>query len=390
MKNKKYGAGVIGCGSISWLCHFPSIKEAGMELVSVCDINEDFAKKAAEKWGAREWHTDYRKMLKNKELDLVIIASPNNVHCEQTVAAANAGCHVYVEKPMAVTNSQAWKMVEVCKKNNVKLSVGTNQRFWLQHEYAKKIIEDGVIGEVKFGRSCLHETWHLYQDNVAYSDWRLKADKAGSATLFDQGSHRIDLLRWLMGSDPKRVVGVAKRVATPEDICPLDDLSVLMMELKNGAMGIVTSDKFSPVVSNITEIFGTEGMMFCSSEAINPFQTVPLAVYTAKDYNWENYPEILKDYRYPDNFWVSDLLDKTLKKKWISIVPPRKWSFTRMMKQFLRSILEEKEPSVTGEDGAIAMEVICGVFKSMETNSWVDLPLEEEVVPPFYKPYYKK
>ena len=390
MTSKKISAGVIGCGSISELCHFQSIKDAGMELVSVCDINEEFAKRSAKKWGAKRWYTDYRKMFENKDLDVVIIASPNNAHCEQTILAANSGCHVYVEKPMAITNKQAWDMVAACKKNKVKLSVGTNQRFWLQHEYAKKLIEDGVIGEVKFGRSCLHETWHLYQDNVAYSNWRLNPEEAGSATLFDQGSHRIDLIRWLIGSDPIRVFGIAKRVATPEKISPLDDLAVLTMEFKNGAIGIVTSDKFSPVVSNITEVYGTEGMMFCSSEAINPFQTTPLAVYTAKDYSWENYPEIMKDYRYPDNFWVSDLMDKTLKKKWISIVPPRKWSFGRMMKKFLESIIEDKEPPVSGEDGAIVMDVICGVFKSMESNSWADLPLKEEVIPPFYKPYYKK
>ena len=265
-KSGKIGMGVIGCGSISWLCHFPSIKAIPeLELVAVCDSNEEYARKAAEKWGAKKWYTDYRKMVENKDLNAVVIASANSVHCEQTIAAARAGLHVYVEKPMAVTNKEAWEMVRVCRENNVKLTVGTNQRFWLQHEWAKKLIDDGVIGEVKFGRSSLHETWHLYQDNVAYSDWRLKPKQAGSATLFDQGSHRVDLLRWLVGSEAKRVVGVAKRVATPEDVCSLDDLSWVAIEFENGAYGFVTTDKFSPVVSNITEIYATEGMLFALS-----------------------------------------------------------------------------------------------------------------------------
>ncbi|RLE12980.1 gfo/Idh/MocA family oxidoreductase [Candidatus Aerophobetes bacterium] len=390
-KSGKIGMGVIGCGSISWLCHFPSIKAIPeLELVAVCDSNEEYARKAAEKWGAKKWYTDYRKMVENKDLNAVVIASANSVHCEQTIAAARAGLHVYVEKPMAVTNKEAWEMVRVCRENNVKLTVGTNQRFWLQHEWAKKLIDDGVIGEVKFGRSSLHETWHLYQDNVAYSDWRLKPKQAGSATLFDQGSHRVDLLRWLVGSEAKRVVGVAKRVATPEDVCSLDDLSWVAIEFENGAYGFVTTDKFSPVVSNITEIYATEGMLFTSSEATNPFQSVPLAVYTAKDYTWENYPEILKKYRYPEEFWVTDLITRPLEKKWISITPPREWSFTRMMKHFLTCFVEDKEPLVTGEDGAKVMEILCAVFKSMETNSWVDLPLKEEVVPPHYRPYYEK
>ncbi|MCD6232638.1 gfo/Idh/MocA family oxidoreductase, partial [Candidatus Aerophobetes bacterium] len=93
---------------------------------------------------------------------------------------------------------------------------------------------------------------------------------------------------------------------------------------------------------------------------------------------------------YPEEFWVTDLITKPLEKKWISITPPREWSFTRMMKHFLTCFVEDKEPLVTGEDGAKVMEILCAVFKSMETNSWVDLPLKEEVVPPHYRPYYEK
>jgi predicted dehydrogenase len=386
MINDKVGIGVIGCGSIAWLAHFPSIKSIPeLDLVAVCDINEEYAKNAAKEWGAHAWYLDYRDMLKNKDLGAVIIASPNSLHYEHAIAAAEAGLHVYIEKPMSATNKQAWEIVETCKRNNVKLTIGCNQRFWLQHEWAKKLITDGVIGDVKFGRSSLHETWHLYQDNVAYSDYRMKPQGAVSATLFDQGSHRVDLLTFLMGSKPKRVVGIAKRVATPENISPLDDLSLLTIEYENGAYGIVTTDKFVPVVSNLTEIYGTEGIIFASSEATNPFQSVPLAIYTSKDYDWENLPEIIKKYRYPEEFWVTDLISKPLEKRWISITPPREWSFTRMMKHFLNCFVSDEEPLVTGEDGALTMEVLCGVFKSMETNSWVDLPMSEEVIPPYFR-----
>ena len=323
-------------------------------------------------------------MVKNKNLNAVIIASPNSVHYEQAIAAIDEGLNVYIEKPMSTTNKQAWDIVNAAKKNGLKLTIGCNQRFWLQHEWAEKLIDQGVIGEVKFGRSSLHETWHLYQDNVAMSDYRLKPGKAVSATLFDQGSHRVDLITWLMGDKPKRVVGVAKNVADPKLEGPLDDLSFLTMEFNNGSFAMVTTDKFSPVVSNITEVYGTEGMIFASSEATNPFQSVPLAVYTAKDYDWDSLPEIIKKYRYPEEFWVTDLIKKPLEKKWISITPPREWSFTRMMKNFLYSLVEDKEPLVSGQDGAMTMEVLCGVFKSMETNGWVDLPMKEEVVPPHY------
>jgi UDP-N-acetylglucosamine 3-dehydrogenase len=100
---KKARFGVIGCGSIAEIAHFPSIQRTeGAELVAVCDVDEETAKQAAEKWGAKVWYTDYRKMFAEcDDLDAVVIATPNNVHRNQAVAAAKAGVHVVVEKPLA-------------------------------------------------------------------------------------------------------------------------------------------------------------------------------------------------------------------------------------------------------------------------------------------------
>lgn len=378
--------GVIGCGSIAQLTHFPSIAAVdGVTLVGVADTNAGRAKAAAARWGAPSAFTSHEQLLDTEGLDAVIIASPNAFHFEQAHAALQRGIHVYVEKPMTCTNAEAWALVREARERSLTLTVGCNQRFWLQHEWAKQLIDQGVIGEVKFARSSLHETWHLYQDHVAASNYRVTASEAVSGTLFDQGSHRVDLVTWLVGGRPSRVVGVARNVADRHVADePIDDLAVVMIEMSNGAIGLMTSDKFSPVVSNITEIYGTEGTIFASSEAINPFQTVPLAVYSARDYNWETLPSLLRDYRYPTDFWVSDLKQSPLPKRWTTITPPREWSFTRMMNDFLTAIREGRPPLVSGEDGAHTMEVLCGVFRSMETGGWVDLPMPDEVIPPYY------
>ena len=89
----KYGFGVIGCGSIAEIAHFPSIERTkGAELIACCDLDADRAKEAAARWGAKTWYTDYRDMLgKCDELHAVVIATPNNVHRNQAVAAAKAG-----------------------------------------------------------------------------------------------------------------------------------------------------------------------------------------------------------------------------------------------------------------------------------------------------------
>ena len=109
---------VIGCGSIAEIAHFPSLAaEPAAELVACCDINAESAQKAAQKWGAAAWYSDYRRMLDERDdLDAAIIATPNNVHRNQAVAAARAGLHVVVEKPLAATNYEAWDIVNVCRE----------------------------------------------------------------------------------------------------------------------------------------------------------------------------------------------------------------------------------------------------------------------------------
>ncbi|HDN74048.1 MAG TPA: Gfo/Idh/MocA family oxidoreductase [Archaeoglobus sp.] len=388
---EKVGIGVIGSGSIAEIAHFPSIKEIPeARLIAVCDIDKTRAEKAAEKWGAEKWYTDYRELLANPLIDLVIIATPNHLHYEQAIAAAEAGKHAIVEKPLACTNKEAWEMVKKFREKGLTLMVGTNQRFWLQHQWARELIEAGVIGKVYLGRTSLHEGWNLYHEQISFTKFRQYGETAGGGAIFDLGAHRIDLLMWMMGSKPKRVVGIAKRLATPETYTKLDDVFVVVIEFEDNKYGIVTGDRYSPAVSNIGEFYGTEGTIFVSSEAQNPFQSAPLAVFTSKDYDWETLPDLLKKYRHPLLFWAEDIINKPVPKRWVSIVPPREWSYKRMLKHFIESISKGVTPMIRPEDGAMAVEIMCATFKSMETGKWVELPLEEEVVPPFYKKYYEE
>ena len=387
---KKARFGVIGCGSIAQIAHFPSIQRTeGAELLACCDIDEETAKKAAEQWGAKVWYTDYRKMFAEcGDLDAVIIATPNNVHRNQAIAAAKAGVHVVVEKPLAPTNTEAWEIVNACHEAGVKLMVGCDRRFWTHNQWAKELIDQGVIGQVLMARASLHEHWHLYQNNVARTDFRLHAEVSGGAALSDTGAHAIDLLTWLVGSPVTRTVGIAKRLAMPASYTQNDDTVWVLLEYESGAYGCVSCNRFSPAVSQATELYGTEGTIYTATDATNPFQSVPMAVFTNKDYNIEDLPDILRNYRWPQLFWVEDIIHKPLQKRWIPIIPPREPNnYTRMTQHFMDCVIGDAEPLVSGEDGARAIEVMAAVYKSMETGAWVELPLPEgeEIIPPFYK-----
>lgn len=384
---KKCKFAVVGCGSIAEIAHFPSIKKAPeAELEAVCDIDSKRVKEVAEKWEAKSAFTDYREMFKKVELDAVIIATPNNVHRNQAIAAAKAGINVVIEKPLAVTNEEAWDIVETCKNYKVKLMVGCDRRFWTQNQWAKQLIEEGAIGKVITSRASLHEHWYNYQNHVAKTDFRLHCEVAGGAAVADTGAHAIDLLTWLNGSKVKRVVGIAKRMVMPESYTLCDDTALILMEFENGAYGSVSCNRFSHAVSQATELYGTEGTIYTSTDATNPFQSWPMAVYTNKDYNIEDLPQILKDYRWPQLFWVEDFINRPVQKRWMPLCPPRSPNnYEKMTEHFIDCLINNKEPLVSGEDGARAVEVMCAVFKSMQTNSWVELPLKEEVIPPHYR-----
>ncbi len=150
---------------------------------------------------------------------------------------------------------------------------------------------------------------------------------------------------------------------------------------------IISCNRFSPAVNQATELCGTEGTIFTATDATNPFQSWPMAVYTNKSYTVDTLPKVLKDYRWPQLFWVEDIIEDTVRNRWVPICPPRSPNnYERMMAHFLDCLINDTEPLTSGEDGARAVEVMCATLKSMETDAWVNLPLDEEIIPPHYEP----
>jgi predicted dehydrogenase len=387
----KIKVGVIGCGSIAHIAHLPAISSCPeTELVAVCDVDKKRAQEVACKWEAKSWYQDYKQMLSEEKLDAVVIATPPRFHLEQGLAAAEAGLHALIEKPLACTNREAWAIVGAFKKAGKKLVVGCDRRYWLQSQWTKELIDQGVIGRVVMGMSVMHEGWNLYQEKVAFTDFRRRPELAGGAAIADTGAHAIDLLVWLLGGRVKKVVGIATRAVTPETYSPLDDVAMIIMEHDNGTFGYVSCNRFSPIATHYAALYGDQGTIFLGSDSSSPYQTAPMAVFTNKDYNYEELPGVIRQYRWPQFFWAEDLLSRPVEKRWVSIYPPREPNnYQRLWQHFIDCIVNDKEPLTKGEDGAHAVEVMCAVFKSMETGGWVELPLKEEVFPPGYKPSNK-
>ncbi len=383
----KIGVGIIGAGSIAEIGHCPSIQAIPQaELAALCDTDAAVLDKMTKKWEPKKSYANYDDMLEDKDVQVVIVGSPNRYHAQQAIDAMRAKKHVIVEKPFACTHEEAWKMVDVCKQEGVFLMAGTNQRFWEQNQIARQLIDDGFIGQPMMGRSSLHEGWSLYHEQLSFTQFRADPDEAGAGALFDLGAHRADLLMYLMGSKPKRVMGIVKRLVTPEEYTKLDDSFWILIEFENGATGCISGDRYSPAVSNISEVYGSEGTIFTGSEATNPFQSAPLAVYTDKEFRQDQLPDIVKEYRYPQLFWSEDIMQPSgnVPKRWVPIYPKRGWAYKSMLQHFIECIEKDVAPSLTPEASALVTDVLVGAYQSMKTNSWVDLPLKENYIVPNY------
>jgi predicted dehydrogenase len=196
INEKKLKIGIIGCGGIANGKHLPSLKKLGnVEMVAFCDIIEEKAKTAAEEFGIEgaKVYSDYKELLKDTNIDIVHVLTPNKSHSFITVDALEAGKHVMCEKPMAKTGAEAKKMMEAAIRTGKKLTIGYQGRHRADSDYLKKLCENGDLGEIYYAKAHAIRrravpTWGVF----------LNEDEQGGGPLIDIGTHALDLTLWLM------------------------------------------------------------------------------------------------------------------------------------------------------------------------------------------------
>ena len=197
METKKLKIAMIGAGGIARNAHASAYeKMKNVEIVGVCDIIEERAKKLADRLGAPFYCTDYHDVFKLEGLDAVDICTPNYLHSIIAVEALNSGLHVFCEKPDAVSVAEAAKMKEAAEKNNRVLMVMRNNRYMEVSTHLKKYVEDGNMGEIYAARCG----WQRRRGIPGKGGWFTTKEQSGGGPLIDLGVHMIDLAIWLMGN----------------------------------------------------------------------------------------------------------------------------------------------------------------------------------------------
>ena len=196
---KKFKVGVVGCGRIS-VMHLESIQFLDQtELVACCDIKRDRAEATAKRYGARAY-TSYEQMLDEEALDAIHICLPHHLHSKVAMAAFERGIAVLTEKPMDVDLESAALAVKRAKELGVQFGVIFQCRYNNSAQLVKNAVSSGKLGRIISARSVL--TWSRSDDYYAESDWKGTWDKEGGGVVIDQAIHSIDLVRWIVDSEP--------------------------------------------------------------------------------------------------------------------------------------------------------------------------------------------
>jgi 1,5-anhydro-D-fructose reductase (1,5-anhydro-D-mannitol-forming) len=248
----KNGWGLIGTGRIAQERILPAINaHAGNRLVGVVSRDPARADAFARKFGAERAYTSYDELLRNPEVTVVAIHTPNSQHAAQAVAAARAGKHVFCDKPMATSVADAERMVRECEKAGVRLGVNFHNRYMPSYVETRRIIASGAIGEVRLVQL---ETSPGAHAGSRAGTWRFDAALAGLGTTYSIGVHVFDILRYLLGSE-------VTMVSAFFDAAPgvMEGVNLSTLRFANGVLAQVSVHETAPLPRNDFVIYGSRG-----------------------------------------------------------------------------------------------------------------------------------
>lgn len=337
---KTRGIAVIGSGSIADQ-HLGALREIPhAKVVGVFSRGADKARKMGEREKCR-WTTDYQELLADPAVEIADIVTSSGSHAAITRAALQAGKHVLVEKPMAMTSAEADELLALAKAKGRTLGVVSQRRFEDQHEAVKKLLDSGALGKLLLVEvSCPYFRDQAYYDSA---DWRGKIATDGGA-IMNQGIHSVDLMLWF-GGPAKTVQG---KIATQTHRMEAEDLALAIVTFESGAFGtIMASTSIQPGFTPCLNLYGEKG-------------TVKLEGATIAHWTVPGIPKPEFGTAQASAAVRGHLLSSHVMHQ-------------RQIAEFLSAIEEGRPPRVSGEDGRRAVKLIEGLYTSSKSGGPVIL-----------------
>lgn len=267
---------------------FPKVAKPVMK--AICGRDPQGVEQAAAQFGWEHHVTDWRELLQRDDIDLIDINAPSDAHKEIALEAAKAGKHIFCEKPLALTLSDAREMLAAVEAGGVKHMVGFNYRFAPAVQLAKKLVSEGRLGQIYHFRAWFLQDWIIDPDFPLV--WRLQKDVAGSGSHGDLGAHLIDLAHFLVGDltevigmnetfikerpIPSSMTGLSAKGSKdgPKGPVTVDDATLFLARFANGALGSFEATRFAAGhrCTNAFEINGSKGSVKFDFERMNELQ----------------------------------------------------------------------------------------------------------------------
>jgi myo-inositol 2-dehydrogenase / D-chiro-inositol 1-dehydrogenase len=305
------GAGVMG--RIHARCLSRHVD--GGELIAVADLDREKAERCAEEFGAMDLYGDHESLLGDSSIDAVLACTPGNTHAEIIEGAAQAGKHIFCEKPIDWDLTAADRALDAVERAGVKLQIGFNRRFDSAFLEVRDAIKRGDLGRPHIV--------HLISRDPARPD---AGAKAPGDLYFDSTIHDLDMIRFLTGSEVERVFSIGRATAVDEGGQGEDlDTSITLLRLRDGAIASIDNSRRSAVYDQRAEIFGPGGSVCVTNRPTD---------------------EGLAHDKLP--FFAHRYLD----------------AYIRELDAFVESVRNDSEPLVTGNDGRAALVLAIAAFRS--------------------------
>ncbi|TWU10887.1 Gfo/Idh/MocA family protein [Allorhodopirellula heiligendammensis] len=343
------GIGIVGVGMISNF-HAKAIADsANGRLVGCYNRSSERAQQFAAAHNCQVYGS-LEDMLADPEISAVAICTPSGAHLEPALAAAQAGKHVIVEKPLEVTPEKCDQIIDACAQANVKLAVTFQSRFHRSSQLMKAAVDEGRFGKITMGDTYVK--WFRSQEYYDSGAWRGTWALDGGGALMNQAIHSVDLLLWLMG--PVQRVSAMMGTMTHERI-EVEDIVVANVQFENGALGVIeaTTTAFPGALKRV-EIAGNKGSAVLEEEDIKQWQ---FADETA------------------DDAAIRESMSGQTQTGGGAADPAAigHHGHTEVFNDFLEAIEHDREPLINGPEGRRSVEVICAIYESARSGQTVTL-----------------
>lgn len=358
---KPVRVGLVGCGKVGTIhaAALRAIPEA--ELVAVCDANQERAGAFATKYGGQPF-SDMATMLREGDVEAVVIGTPHPLHAEPAVLAAQAGVHVLVEKPMAATLADCDAMLAAARASGVTLGVISQRRFFEPVQRIKAAIDAGKIGTPALALFLMY-SWR--EPSYYTSDpWRGRWDTEGGGVLVNQSPHQLDILLWLMGPAAE-VSGYWANVNHPS--VEVDDTAVATVRFRSGGLAsIITSVAQKPGVYTKVHVHGSNG----ASVGVETDRgaTFIAGVSTIAEPPLTDLWTVPGEEQLLPQFQAED-------RAAFAAVDATVHYHALQIRDFLRAVREGRPPLVTGADGRAVVELFTAIYCSDREKRSIALPL---------------